>query len=284
MLAEAKYITANGVRFAYLEEGTGPLVVLVHGFPDTAHTWDDVRPALAAAGFRAVSPFTRGYAPTDVPADGKYDAETLGTDVVELIDVLSDGEGAFLVGHDWGASAAYSAATLRPEKLHGLVTLAIPHPAGIRPSPGLMWNVRHFFSLTRRNAAKKVAANDFAYVDELVRRWSPGWQVPPDETKAVKAVFANPESLDAALAYYRAAVGKGLPASQRKRVAVRTVSFAGENDIVKPEQYDRARTRYTGEYRVIRMPGGHFLHRQHPQIFNTHLVDVLVGWRDGVAA
>ena len=63
---EPKTVTANGLRFGYLERGEGPLVLLVHGFPDTAYTWDKVMPALAEAGFRAVAPFTRGYRPTEV--------------------------------------------------------------------------------------------------------------------------------------------------------------------------------------------------------------------------
>ena len=72
-----KFVNANGLRFAYFEEGQGPLVLLVHGFPDTAHGWDEVRPAVAARGFRVVSPFTRGYAPTEIPAQEDYGSDTL---------------------------------------------------------------------------------------------------------------------------------------------------------------------------------------------------------------
>ncbi|HEY8086236.1 MAG TPA: alpha/beta fold hydrolase, partial [Polyangiaceae bacterium] len=125
------FLEANGVRFAYLEEGQGPLVLLVHGFPDTAHGWDAVRPAIAAAGYRVVSPFTRGYAPSAIPADGAYDTETLGRDVLALIDAFGENR-AIVVGHDWGASAAYAAATLAPDRVSLLVTVAIPHPASLR--------------------------------------------------------------------------------------------------------------------------------------------------------
>ena len=59
----SNFVDANGLRFAYLEEGSGPLVLLLHGFPDTAHTWDELRPRIAAKGYRAVSPFMRGYSP-----------------------------------------------------------------------------------------------------------------------------------------------------------------------------------------------------------------------------
>ncbi len=77
-MSEPKFVDAGGLRFAYLEEGKGPLVLLVHGFPDTYRTWDAVRRALARAGYRAVSPNTRGYWPTAIPDDARYDAETRG--------------------------------------------------------------------------------------------------------------------------------------------------------------------------------------------------------------
>jgi len=99
-----RFVEANGLRFGYLESGQGPLVLLVHGFPDTAYSWDATRPALAAAGFRAVGLFTRGYAPTDVPKEEAYDSDTLGRDLIALIRTLG-GEPAIVVGHDWGAPA-----------------------------------------------------------------------------------------------------------------------------------------------------------------------------------
>src|SRR4051812_47609508 len=108
---ELQYVHANGLRFAYFEEGHGPLVLMVHGFPDTPHTWDHARPALAAAGFRVVTPFTRGYAPTEIPAREAFDADTLARDLLALIPALG-AETAYVVGHDWGAGASYSAAAL----------------------------------------------------------------------------------------------------------------------------------------------------------------------------
>ena len=75
------YIHANGLRFAYLEQGDGPLVMLLHGFPDTAHTWSHQMQPLAAAGYRVVAPFLRGYPPTEIPIDGYYDKATLASDI-----------------------------------------------------------------------------------------------------------------------------------------------------------------------------------------------------------
>jgi pimeloyl-ACP methyl ester carboxylesterase len=272
-MSPPRTLEANGLRFAYLEEGRGPLVLLVHGFPDTAHSWDVVRPALAAAGYRAVSPFTRGYAPSEIPRDRRYDSDTLGRDLLALVEKLGE-KSAVLVGHDWGASAAYAAAALDPARVRLLVTLAIPHPASIAPTPRVLWAVRHFFSLRRRRAAAMVQKNDFAYLDELVRRWSPGWQVPPGETDAVKAAFRVPGCLEAALGYYRA-LGPRLPAAQRRRIGVPTVAFASEHDLLPPSAFERAGSRFTGPYQVVRMPGGHFMHREHPARFIDELLAVL---------
>ena len=268
------YVTANGLKFGYLEQGTGPLVLLVHGFPDTAHTWDAVMPQIAAAGFRAVAPFTRGYHPTEIPADGKYDTDTLGADLVALIDALGE-QSAVVVGHDWGASATYAAAALAPEKIRLAITLAIPHPASIVPTPWLAWKVRHFVTLKRAGAPAKLRAKNFAMVDELVSRWSPAWKdIPASETAKVKAAFSEAGVVEAALAYYRQ-LGVRLPASLKKKITIPFVAFAGEHDIISPRAYEKARHLFEASYEVVQVPGGHFMHREHAEHFTTELVRVL---------
>lgn len=272
-----KFIVANGLRFAYLEEGEGPLVLLVHGFPDTPHTWDAVRPAVAALGFRVVSPFTRGYAPTEIPRTEDYDGDTLGEDMLALATALGE-ETAIVIGHDWGASAAYSAAALAPSRVRLLVTLAIPHPASVIPTPKLLWAVRHFFWLSRANAAANIRAGELAHIDELVARWAPAWDVPPGETDAVKRALREPGCLEAVLGYYRG-IGLRLPRAQRGKITVPAVAFAGTEDLVAPHVYERARPWYTAAYEVVTMPGGHFMHREHPAHFLRELARVLEPYR-----
>jgi pimeloyl-ACP methyl ester carboxylesterase len=270
---EPQFVHANGLRFAYLAQGTGPLVLLVHGFPDTAYTWDRTLPALAQAGYRAVAPFTRGYHPTEIPA-GPFDTETLARDVLALIEALGETT-AVVVGHDWGASAAYAAAALAPEHVRLVVTLAIPHPRSLRPTPGLAWKIRHFMTLRRRGAAAKIRAADFAYIDELVARWSPAWHdIPAGETARVKAAFREPGCLEAACAYY-AAVTPRLPAPHRLPIRVPAVSFAGEQDMIAPRAFEKARHCFEASYEVVQVPGGHFMHREHPEHFIPELVRVL---------
>src|SRR5688572_12007972 len=103
MADEIRYIDANGLKFAYLEQGAGPLVLMLHGCPETARSWDHLRPRLAAKGYRAVSPFMRGYHPTGIP-ERDTDQETLARDAIALIEALGAPE-AVVIGHDWGALA-----------------------------------------------------------------------------------------------------------------------------------------------------------------------------------
>jgi len=272
--SDVKFVEANGVRFAYLEQGQGPLVLLIHGFPDTAHSWDATLPVVAKAGFRAVAPFTRGYHPTAVPADRKYDSETLGRDVLALISALGEKQ-AIVVGHDWGASAAYAATSLDPAKVRLLITVAIPHPASMFPVPRLIWGVRHFFRFQSRRAEEFTRANDFAHVDELVRRWSPAWNFGPEETAPVKEAFRQPGCLEAALGYYRA-LSFVPPAALRKKITVPSVVFGGSEDgILLRKDFEGGKSWMGEPYELVYMPGGHFLHREHPERFNQELVRVL---------
>lgn len=268
-----KTVSANGVSFSYLEKGTGPLVLLVHGFPDTAHTWDATLDAVAAAGYRAVAYNQRGYAPTAVAPDGKYDSETLGRDAIAMIDALG-AEKAVVVGHDWGASAAYCAALLAPEKVRLMVTMAIPYPASVKPTPKILWALRHFFVLRRKSAVAKMQKDDFALVDELYKRWSPEWNEPPSALDDVKACFRDPAALEGALSYYRQLTVR-IPKLMRQKITVPAVSFAGESDMLPPRAYEKARHFFTNSYEVVQMPGGHFMHREHPEHFTRELVRVL---------
>ncbi len=270
MSHEPSYVEANGLRFAYLEEGRGPLVLLLHGFPDTAHTWDHVRPLIAAKGYRAVSPWTRGYAPTAIP-ECDADLETLARDAVALIEALGETE-AIVIGHDWGGGAAYAAASLEPKRVKKLFVVGIPHTATLRPSPLTLWKVRHFIAYKWRGAARRFAQNDFAALPLIYKRWSPAWSPDASEQAAIRETFANPASLDAAFGYYRQLRFRPQP-FLRKPIEVPTVVFAGLDDvIVHPADYHRAERMFSAGYVVEEMRGGHFMHREHPDQFAEKLL------------
>jgi pimeloyl-ACP methyl ester carboxylesterase len=139
----------------------------------------------------------------------------------------------------------------------------------------LLWKLRHFFRLRRKSAAAKIRATDFAYIDELWHRWSPEWKdIPASETSHVKAAFAESGCLEAACGYYRA-LSVRLPASARVRIAVPAIAFAGEHDIIAPRQYEKVRHCFAASYEVVQVPGGHFMHREHPDVFVRELVRVV---------
>jgi pimeloyl-ACP methyl ester carboxylesterase len=267
------FADANGLRFAYLEEGSGPLVLMLHGFPDTAHTWDDLRPRMAAKGYRVVTPFMRGYHPTAIP-DRDPDLETLARDPLALIEALGAPD-AIVIGHDWGASAAYGAAGLGPDRVNKLFAIGIPHPAALKPTLKKLWGVRHFAAYKLPGAPNRFARNDFAALPAICRRWSPTWDPDPAEFEPVRTCFSNPASLNAAFGYYRKL--SPLPsASLKARITVPTVVFAGLDDpVAEPADYRGAARMFLGEYVVEEMPGGHFMHREHPEVFAERLMNHL---------
>ncbi len=269
-----KTVSANGIRFAYIEDGAAdaPLVLLMHGFPDTAHTWDDVRPQIAAKGYRAVSPFMRGYAPTEVPAKDA-DGETLARDALMLIEALGASE-AILVGHDWGAASVYGATAIAPEKVRKLVAVGIPHPATLKPTLKQIWGVRHFGLYKLPGAARRFGSDPEA-LRHIYRRWSPTWSPSEEEFAAIRACFADAASLDAAFGYYRKLTFTP-PMFMRQKTNVDTIVFSGNDDPnTTRKDYERGRRMFTGEYVIEEMPGGHFMHREHPEEFARRLLSHL---------
>jgi pimeloyl-ACP methyl ester carboxylesterase len=136
---ETVILERDDLDFTAYAAGCGPLVLCVHGFPDSANTFQHQFPALVAAGYRVVAPTIRGYEPSSQPKNGDYQIEELAGDVIAWIDHLGE-EKVHLVGHDWGAVMAYVACARAPARFHSLTTLGIPHPArftraGIRKLP-----------------------------------------------------------------------------------------------------------------------------------------------------
>jgi pimeloyl-ACP methyl ester carboxylesterase len=132
-----RFITTNGIRMHIAEQGSGPLVILCHGFPESWYSWRHQLQALAAAGFHAVAPDQRGYGQTDRPeAIDQYSQMHLVGDIVGLLDALGEQQ-AVIVGHDWGAPVAWNAALLRPDRFRGVAGLSVPYsPRGAAaPTP-----------------------------------------------------------------------------------------------------------------------------------------------------
>ncbi len=202
---EFRTIASGEQRFVVSELGEGEQVVLLHGFPDTPYSYEPLQRALAAAGWRATASWLRGYHPDTLVPGRPYDPETLGHDVLALLDALGAPR-AVLVGHDWGALLTYAAVALAPERVRAMVTLAIPYPSLLRRTPRALWAGRHFLALKLPWAARSFSRGDFGYLERLYSRWAPNWSGPERERAIAdaKRAFAAPHAVDGALDYYRA--------------------------------------------------------------------------------
>jgi pimeloyl-ACP methyl ester carboxylesterase len=142
----------------------------MHGFPDSAYTWRHLLPVLADAGFHAVAPFMRGYAPSDLAADGCYTVAALVYDATAIHEALGGDEDSVLIGHDWGAEAAYGAAAFAPQRWRRLVTLAVPPAALDRVLFADYEQLKRFFYMFGPLIPRWdeiVSANDMAMLDRL---------------------------------------------------------------------------------------------------------------------
>jgi pimeloyl-ACP methyl ester carboxylesterase len=270
-------VDVNGLAFHYLEAGRGPLVLCLHGFPDNAYTYSELLPALAQAGFRAVAPFMRGYAPTAPAPDGRYQSVLLAQDAVALITALG-AERAFLVGHDWGATATYGAAALAPERVERMVTIGAAHPAAVRGNLAASYErhkgIWHAYFFQMPFAEQIVAANDFAFLEHWWRDASPEYD-PAPIIERVKATFRQPGVVTAALSYYRHTFHPANrdPALQvlQERVssaptAVPTLALHGTRD--RPgrlEAFEGMDDLFLKGLEKVVVPGaGHFVHVERP--------------------
>lgn len=205
-------IHAGELDVTFLECGSGPLALCLHGFPDSPHTWRHLLPELATRGYRAVAPFMRGYAPTSVPASGVYQTAALARDAGALHEALGGDERAVIIGHDWGAPAVCGAALDAPQRWSKVVSMAVPPgPALGAAFVGNLAQIQrswYMFFFQHGLSNHVVAANDMAFIDMLWAQWSPGYEATVDLAH-VKDALRNANHLQAALGYYRATLGDG---------------------------------------------------------------------------
>ena len=290
---DVRTVEAGGVELAYLAAGErGPLALCFHGFPDTAHTWRHLLPRLADAGFRVVAPFTRGYAPTPVPADGLYQTGALARDAIGLHEALGGDADAVLVGHDWGAVTVYGAASYAADRFRAVVGMAVP-PGGAMAAAFLsdldqLQRSWYMFVFQHPLAEMVLTANDGAFFERLWAQWSPGY---PSEDRAadverVRRALPEPSHLQAALGYYRATLGDGrrdpeLDELQAATGAVPpqpTLYLHGRDDgCVGAEVAEAARAAAietgTDRLTVDILDGvGHFLHLEQPDPVNDRII------------
>jgi pimeloyl-ACP methyl ester carboxylesterase len=262
-------LTANGLEFGLLTEGAedGELALCLHGFPDSATTWRHLLPALGAAGFHAVAPYLRGYAPTSLAPDGDYTLTALGADANALHEQLGGGRPGVIVGHDWGAAAAYTAVSAQPERWRAAVALSVPL-TGARAldlfSHEQMRRSWYSFLFQLPVAESAVAEGDLAIVERLWADWSPGYES-PDDVRRAKECLGGAARLAAAIEYYRQT-----PSAFRSEapppIETPLLYLHGEDDgCIGVDVVRAARDAFPPDARIEILPGaGHFVHLEKP--------------------
>jgi pimeloyl-ACP methyl ester carboxylesterase len=260
---EFRTISGGGQPFVVSQEGEGPDIVLVHGFPDTPHSYADLQAELVRNGWRVTVPWLRGYHADTIVPGRPYDFETIGRDGLALLDAIG-AQRAVIVGHDWGALMAYVMATIAPERTRGIVTLAIPHPSLLKRTPASLYAARHFLELKLPWAPSSVRRNDFAYIDKLYSRWAPNWSGPERDASVrnAKQALSSPETLDGAIDYYRA-LPLGGSRLLDKPPDVANLAVGGTADIVDVELYRDTPELFPAPSKAVIVEGaGHWPHRE----------------------
>jgi pimeloyl-ACP methyl ester carboxylesterase len=255
-------VTSEG-RFSADAVGSAdaPCVVLLHGFPQSRHTWQRVLPALLKAGFHAIAPDQRGYSPGVRPAGvSPYITERLVDDVIDIVNTIGASR-VHLVGHDWGGQVAWMAAAHHPERVASLSVLSRPHPAAFARA----------FGVDPEQASRSGHHRSFQSAEITDVLWRDGCAalraalsdggVPAADITAYLSVFSDRAALDAALNWYRAAGDGGLRLAACPDVGVPTLYLWGANDSsVGRVAAELTAEHVSGPYRFVEVAAsGHFL-------------------------
>ena len=271
----------NGVRLHCVVEGEGPLVLLLHGFPETSHAWRKQIPALAQR-FRVVAPDLRGYGGSDKPKGiAAYRTPVLADDIVGLIHAF-DAMRAHVVGHDWGGAVAWATAIEHPEAIDRLVVLNCPHPVVLARA------LRSNWAQLRRSW----------YIFAFQLPWLPEWTLRRNGARTMKQTlrrstkrpdtfsdldldeyaraFRAPGAATAAINYYRAAVRSPVPTGMRK-VRASTLLIWGDDDFALGIELTQGMEGlFEHEPRVEHLADtGHFVMEERPEVVNRLLLEFL---------
>jgi pimeloyl-ACP methyl ester carboxylesterase len=288
-------VSANGIRLHVAEQGTGPLVLLLHGFPEFWWTWHHQLRSLARAGFRAVAADLRGYGDSDKPPRG-YDAWTLAGDIAGLVRALGERK-AHLIGHGWGGTLAWSTATLHPRVVHSVSVLSAAHPLALRSaftrgkprSRGQARAMTHVLRFQIPMAPERWLVEDDAIaVERLLYRWSgQDWRQCPDFTHVARtfrhAMLVRGVA-HSALEYYRWAFrsqfrgdGRRFAEALDQPLRLPVLQLHGGADPCVLSETARASAPWLGpRSRFVTLPEiGHFPHLERPAETSQALAEFL---------
>jgi pimeloyl-ACP methyl ester carboxylesterase len=282
-----RYIITNGIRMHYVTQGEGPLIVLLHGFPEFWYSWRYQIPFLAKHGYTVVAPDLRGYNDTDKPRRG-YDLPTLLRDIVGLMTGLGE-EKAIIVGHDWGGALAWAFAMRYPTMTERLIVMNAPHPGAMLREMRTLKQLRKswymfFFQIPwlpeyvlLRNHANEIGRSfRGAAVQKSV--------FPREVTAKYQEAMSKSGAMTAALNYYRQ-LFRRLPRSSwgtKFQVSMPTLLIWGEQDIALGIELTTGLEQWVDDIEIKRIPdSGHWVQQEQPDKVNEYMLEFLHGQRIG---
>ena len=282
---EHRFVSANGARFHVAEVGEGPLVLLLHGFPQFWWAWRHQMTALAEAGYRAAAMDLRGYGGSDKPPRG-YDTFTLAADAASVIRSLGETD-AVVVGHGWGGWIAWSMPAMQPAVTRAVAALAMPHPLVLRRAsftdPHQFRANRYLGGLQRPFVPERQMVQGPRYVERLLQQWSSPENAWPDEEEVRRYTEAMsiPFVAHSAAEYYRWVVrsqlrldGRRFAARLGQPVEVPVLHVHGVDDgAVVASAATGSRATVSGPFEEHFLAGvGHFLPEEAPEQVNRLLL------------
>jgi pimeloyl-ACP methyl ester carboxylesterase len=277
--------TVNGVRLHCAIAGNGPLLLLLHGFPEFWYSWRHQIPVLAEH-FTVVAPDLRGYNDSDKPLHiSDYTMPVLVEDVVQLIHAFGQ-ERAFVAGHDWGGVVAWATALARPDVVEKLIALNIPHPRLFmqhiltNPRQRLRSWYMLFFQLPWLPEAS-IRANNYRMIEGAFRGMAVHKQRFPDEVIVeYKQAMAKPRALTSAINYYRAlsrSESMSFTSALDPVAKMPTLVIWGEQDTALGKELNNDLERYVPDLTLRFIPdASHWVQQDRPDLVNRYMLDFLV--------
>lgn len=296
MTANAPYAIARtpGLEIAF--EAHGPLdgmpVILLHGWPDDVRTWDRIAPGLAKAGYRVLVPWLRGFGPTrfrDPAAMRSGQLAALGRDLLDLADALGIDRFA-VIGHDWGARAAYIAACLAPERLVGCAALSVGWGTNDPDQPLSLGQARNYWYhwlMALPRGERLVRDDRMAFTRYIWSIWTAEWTIADREFEVTAAAFDTPDWSDVVLHSYRVRWGLADPDPSCAELEARLrddptihvptlVIHGGADPCNAPATSEGRDAMFARGYQRHVLPGiGHFPQREAPDAVLDHLLSFL---------
>lgn len=275
-----EYITTNGVKLHYVTQGEGPLMLMLHGFPEFWYSWRHQIPQFAQ-NFKVVALDLRGYNDSDKPTDqSAYVMDEFIKDVEGVIKGLGY-EKCVLVGHDWGGAIAWNFAYAHPEMIQQLIILNLPHPAkfaqGLRTPQQLLRSYYIFIFQLPWIPELILQSSDYQAIETALKGTTVNKNAFTQvDIKAYKNAAAKPGALTAMLNYYRNIFQQRILNPNQEILEVPTLMIWGENDTALGKELTYDTTAYVRDFQIKYIPNcGHWVQQEQPELVNQYMAEFL---------